>query len=379
MRLFDRWSASLDELEKQARRRTLLGGGGIDFSTNDYLGYGKRAGQREASPLPRSGRASRLLGGNHQIWDEVEAALARWHSAEAVLMMSSGYSANEGLLSAAIESGDWVASDEHNHASIIDGLCFHRPRRFVYRHNDLNHLEDGLRSETAAHAQGQERFIVTESLFSMDGDRAPLAGLVELAERFDAHVIVDEAHATGCFGPTGGGLVDMLGLRSRVLATVHTGGKALGIMGAYICGPERLKEWLINHCRHLIYTTALSPVVGGWWLQALSRVQKDAAGRQALHENAALFRARLRRHGVASPASDYIVPIVVGADGHAVALACFLQDKGWDIRAVRPPSVPAGTARLRVSIHADHDETTLAKAAAALAGALLEVGAASGH
>src|SRR5262249_52939765 len=159
-----------------------------------------------------------------------------------------------------------------------------RPERFIFRHNDLNHLEaEGLRKSL-----GRERFIVTESLFSMAGDRSRLAELAELAQLCGAHLIVDEAHATGCFGPTGAGLVDALGLRSQVLATVHTGGKALGVPGAYVCGSARMKEYLVNRCRHLIFTTALPPRVGEWWLQAIARVQKESERRERLRANVSL-------------------------------------------------------------------------------------------
>ncbi len=307
----------------------------------------------DTESLSRSGMASRLLRGQHAIWEEVESALALWHGAESALMMTSGYTANEGLLATAIEATDWVASDETNHASIIDGLRLVRPHRFIYRHNDLNHLQDGLRAESSRQA-ASARFIVTESLFGMEGDRAPLVEMADLAERYGAHLIVDEAHATGCFGPAGSGRVDELGLRQRVLATVHTGGKALGVPGAYICGAARLKEYLVNRCRHLIFTTAPAPALGAWWLAALQRVRVDEAGRRALHGNAAAFRAALAHCGVETPGSDYIVPVLIGADGRAVAVASRLQEQGYDIRAVRPPTVPVGTARLRVSLHADH-------------------------
>jgi 8-amino-7-oxononanoate synthase len=220
---------------------------------------------------------------------------------------------------------------------------------------------------TATRGPGHERFIVTESLFGMEGDVATLRQLVDLAERHGAHLIVDEAHATGCFGPAGSGLVDALGLRERVLATVHTGGKALGVMGAYVCGAARLKELLINRCRHFIFTTALPPAVGVWWREALARVAEDDAGRCLLHEAAEVFRTALAERGVPTRGEHYIVPVVLGEDGRAVDAARRLQAAGFDIRAIRPPTVPVGTARLRLSMHADHDRETLLTAAAAVA------------
>ncbi len=367
MTLFDRWSAALDQLRGQDRYRSLRRPAGTDFTSNDYLGYGGGRAPPPGPPrLPVTGMASRLLRGHHPVWDEVEAALAAWHGAEAALVLTSGYAANEGLISTVAEPGDWVAADELSHACIVDGLRLARPRKFRFRHNDLNHLEDGLRAEAASRPAGRELFVVTESLFSMDGDRAPLPELVGLAERYGAHVIVDEAHATGCFGPAGSGCVDAAGLRGRVLATVHTGGKALGVPGAYVCGSKLLREYLVNRCRHLIFTTALPPAVGAWWREAIARVKEDDEGRRLLHENAAAFRAALAASGVAAGGSEYVVPVVFGDDGRAVRAAARLQRLGFDVRAIRPPSVPPGTARVRISVHADHDPAVLARLAAAV-------------
>jgi 7-keto-8-aminopelargonate synthetase-like enzyme len=289
----------------------------------------------------------------------VERQLAAWHGAESALVMNSGFTANEGLISTIVDPGDWVGCDELNHACIIEGLRVCRPRKFVFRHNDLNHLEEGLKSEAAKRPAGREMFVITESLFSMDGDRSPLAEMVVLAEKYGAHVLVDEAHSTGCYAPTGSGIVDELGLRSRVLATVHTGGKALGVTGAYICGSNLLHDYLVNKCRHLIFTTALPPAIGEWWLGMLPEVQADDFGRRQLHTNAARFHAALKERGVPTLGETYIVPVVLGDDPTAVRVAARLQERGYDIRAIRPPSVPQGTARLRISIHADHTPALL--------------------
>jgi len=241
MSLADRWTAALDQLRAQERFRQFALPAGIDFTSNDYLGYSNLPNP-PAAELPRSGTASRLLRGHHAIWEEVETTLAAWHGADAALMMTSGYAANEGLISTLMEPGDWVASDELNHACIVDGLRLARCRRFVFRHNDLNHLEEGLKAEAAKDEPGRERFVITESLFSMDGDRAPLREIAGLCDRYGAYLIVDEAHSTGCFGPAGSGCVDAAGVRDRVLASVHTGGKALALPGAYIAGSRLLKE-----------------------------------------------------------------------------------------------------------------------------------------
>jgi len=201
----------------------------------------------------------------------------------------------------------------------------------------------------------------------MDGDLTRLEAIAALCERYGAYLIVDEAHATGCFGTHGSGCVDRAGLRSRVLATVHTGGKALGVTGAYVCGSPRLRELLINRCRHFIFTTALPPIIGSWWLAALRRAANDDVGRQQLHGNAAFFRHELERQGVAASGSEFVVPVVIGDDRKAVRVAAELQRRGWDIRAIRPPTVAAGQARLRISIHADHDRDTLSRVAADVA------------
>jgi len=367
MNLTQRWLAQLESLRAQGRLRTLQSGTGVDFASNDYLGYARRRLKPPIPELSPSGAASRLLRGHHPIWDEVEAALARWHGAEATLVLTSGYTANQGLLATAIEPNDWVASDALNHASIVDGLKLAKATRYVYRHLDLNDLEANLRQAAMNRRPDAALFIVTESLFSMDGDVAPLPALVDMAQRYGAHLLVDEAHATGCFGSKGSGLVDSLGLRSGVLATVHTGGKALGVPGAYICCSALLKQVLVNRCRHFIFTTAFTPLIGAWWLDAVERVQADATGRQRLHDNARLFRDELRRHGIQTPGEHYVVPVVLGDDSRAVRGAARLQNAGFDMPAIRPPTVPEGTARLRISIHADHDPETLRRAAAAVA------------
>ncbi len=357
MGLIDRWKTTLNTLKSQDRYRNIRVGEGIDFTSNDYLGYGHGRcpiSIEEQADLPVTGMGSRLLRGHHPIWEQVETQLAQWHKAESVLMMTSGFTANEGLLTTVIEPGDWVAADERCHASIYEALRICRPRKYIFKHNDINHLADGLKKEAQTRTAGREMFIVTESIFSMDGDLAPLQDIAELAERYGAHLIVDEAHSTGCYGPNGSGLVDALHLRSRVLATVHTGGKALGLCGAYICGSHLLKEYLVNRCRHLIFTTALPPLLGAYWCKGIQRVISDNLGRESLFHNVELFRSLLHGSGWDIRGKSYIVPIVVGEDSKAVRLAQKLWLRGWDIRAIRPPSVPEYSARLRISLHADH-------------------------
>ena len=281
-------------------------------------------------------------------------------------MMTSGYTANEGLLSTVIAAGDLAFSDQFNHASIIDGLRLSKAEKIIFPHNDVHQLEALMRQNMATRPAQQTWFIITESLFGMEGDQAPLRELADLAERYRAHLIVDEAHATGCFGPSGSGIVDSLHLRGRVLATVHTGGKALAVPGAYIAGSRLLNETLVNRCRHLIFTTALPPQIGAWWLDAIQAVARDDEARRALHERSRFFRTELAARKIAVGGTDYIVTIRIGPDAAAVEIAAKLQAAGFDIRAIRPPTVPPGTARLRISIHADHEAEVLRVLATAL-------------
>lgn len=363
--LSERWRSSLDALDAKGRLRSLRTPAGHDFSSNDYLGYAKRSWPQTS--LSRSGAASRLLRGHHPLWDEVEASLADWHRAEAALVFTSGYAANEGLLSTILEPSDCVLSDQLNHASIIDGLRLAKAEKIIFRHNDLNDLESHLHAINRTRAPGRQCFLVTESLFGMEGDVAPLREISDLAAKHGAHLVVDEAHATGCFGDTGSGLVDALGLRDRVLATVHTGGKALGVPGAYVTGSRLLRDLLVNRCRHFLFTTALPPQVADWWLSMLHDVRLDHDTRNRLHANAAFFRERLATSGLSLGGSHYLVPVVIGDDAQAMQAAQRLQDAGFDIRAIRPPTVPVGTARLRISIHADHDPVLLVRLADTLA------------
>lgn len=364
MSLDNRWTNLLDQLREGGRYRRLEAPRGIDLSSNDYLGHGRES--PPSSKLAGSGMASRLVSGHQVIWAAVESELARWHGCEAALIFPSGYVANEGLLATILEPEDFLASDELNHASIVDGARLSRAEKFIFRHNDLDHLEQGLRGAARHRRSERQLFVVTESLFGMDGDLTPLVEIVELCQRYEAHLLVDEAHATGCFGPEGAGRVAEARLRPGVLATVHTGGKALGVPGAYVCGSAMLRDLLINRCRHFIFTTALPAALGDWWLNAIRRSRANDHGRRQLHQRAGHFRAELARHGVAALGSEYIVPVIVGADAEATAAADRLQALGFDIRAIRPPSVPVGTARLRVSIHADHELPMLTAVADAI-------------
>ncbi len=341
----------------------------LDFSSNDYLGLSvdPRLKQAVAGALagaePAAATGSRLLSGHFERWNELESDFARWMGAEAALFFTSGYLANIGLLAAVLAPEDTVFSDSANHASLIDGIRLSKARKVVFPHLDLNFLEDALRSEPATGA----RFIVVESVFSMEGDRAPLAELAALAERHGAELILDEAHAIGVFGPCGRGAVAEAGLADRVFAVVCTCGKALASSGAFVCGSATLRQFLINRARTFIFSTALPPhfaahVRAGWELAA----EADAE-RARLAANAKALREVLRAHDFDLLRSEsQIVPVVLGENQKAVAVAEQLRAAGFGVRAIRPPTVAPGTARLRISVTARHSESVLRELAAAI-------------
>jgi 8-amino-7-oxononanoate synthase len=342
--------AELARLAEQGLLRRLRRPQGIDLVSNDYLGLAGHPALAErmaaaARELGAGAGGSRLLRGPQACFDAIEERLAGWSGSESALLFSSGYLANLGLLSAVLEREDLVLSDALNHASLIDGIRMSGARRLVFPHNDLEAVERALRAP-----RPRRTVIVTESVFSMEGDLAPLRELADLAEAHDVLVIVDEAHATGLYGARGAGRVDELGLRSRVLATIHTGGKALGSGGAWIAGGAHLRDLLVNRARSFIFSTAPLPVLTAALEAAVDLVEREPERRAEVHRKADLLRAGLKAAGVDVGASaSPIVPVIVGKNEAAVALADSLAAAGFDARAVRPPAVPEGTARLRVT------------------------------
>ena len=350
--------ADLDSLEARSQLRRLEIVRGINFCSNDYLGLSTDARLREAVTAalaggsPTGSTGSRLLSGHALIWDELESELAQWGGAEAALYFNSGYAANTGLFSCVLQRDDVVFSDSANHASIIDGIRLSGARKVIFPHLDCNVLEDELRR--AAPGPGQ-KFIAVESVFSMDGDRAPITGLLALAERYGAELIVDEAHATGVLGPQGRGLVAAAGATDRVLAVVHTCGKALAGMGAFVLCSNVLKQYLVNHARSFIFSTALPPYLAAQVRAAIRIAAAADAERGRLQDLSAHLRTRLRDNGFDTARSDsQIVPVVLGENERALALAARLGEDGFAVRAIRPPTVPPGTARLRLSLAVKH-------------------------
>ena len=348
--------------------------------SNDYLGLANHPDVRNAAAeAARSwgagAGASRLISGNMAPHQRLERRLAAFKGHEAALLFGSGYLANTGTIPALAPPGSVVFSDELNHASIIDGCRLARAETFVYRHCDLDHLAWGLRKE-----RGRARLIVTDGVFSMDGDVAPLEGLVRLAHDHDCRLMVDEAHATGALGPGGRGSVAAAGLHREVDVVVGTLGKALGSYGAYVCAEAELVEYLLNSARPFIFSTAPPPPSVAAAEAALDLLENDPQQVERLRGNAAVLRQALAAEGLAVGGSEtQIVPVHVGDAERAMELSERALEAGVFAQGIRPPTVPEGSSRLRFTVMATHREVEL-RAAAVFVGAAareLEIGTAA--
>jgi 8-amino-7-oxononanoate synthase len=352
----------LRALEKLEQRRTLVDMGAAggasraltNLCSNDYLGLSQseelRAAVIEAvRTAPRiGGTGSRLLSGHLREWESLEQEFAEFAGTEAALYFGSGYSANIGLLTSILRKGDVVFSDELNHASLIDGMRLSGTRKVIYRHLDLNDLESALRRASSV---GGRRFVVSETVFSMDGDVANVAELAALCARFDTGLILDEAHAIGVHGPDGRGIAASAGVTAEVIAMTHTCGKALASAGAFVCGSATLREHLINHARTFIFSTAMPPYMVGQIRAALRIARRMDRERADLLANAKRLTTELKSQAYDTAGSaSQIIPVVVGGNDEALATAEFLQSEGFAVRAIRPPTVPQGRARLRLSL-----------------------------
>ena len=368
------WNARLHEglraLEQRSQRRSLAEIRGVNFCSNDYLGLAESAVLRErvADAVRKAervgGTGSRLLSGQTEQWRELEDNFAMFAGTEAALFFTTGYVANVGLLSSLVGKDDVIFSDQLNHASLIDGMRLSGARKVIYPHLDLNALEDALCREADA---PWRRVVVTESVFSMDGDIAPLPEIITLAEKYNAAVILDEAHATAVHGPGGRGLAFASGLTHRMLAIVHTCGKALASAGAFVCGSAVLKEHLLNHARTFVFSTALPPYFAVQIQGALGLAEGMDEDRRVLLENASGFRAALQAEGFDFAGSgSQIVPVILGQNEAALDAAEHLQREGFAVRGIRPPTVPEGGARLRLSLTTRIAPDELARFAEAL-------------
>jgi len=376
--LVDELRERLGELAAQGLHRELRAPAGIDFCSNDYLGLAGDPGLR-AALLDRlrsldpgealSAPASRLLRGHVAEHAALERRLARYKGTEAALLFPSGYQANLGLLATLIGPADRAVSDAANHASLIDGLRLAGCRKVVFPHLDGEAVEREL---ARPHPAGRT-FLVTESLFSMDGDVAPLGLYAGLASRYGAELIVDDAHATGLFGEErGSGLGERFGIAGQATAIVSTCGKALGVAGAFVAGPRVVIDTLVHRCRPFLFTTAVPPLLAHAIGAALDLAEAEPWRRRLVLALADRLRDRLRAAGFDGPLGvGPIVPVLLGENHRTIAVAEELQRQGFDVRMVRPPTVPPGTARLRISVHADRSEAEIDALAEALAAAVI--------
>lgn len=349
-----RYRDDLNELAGKSRLRHLSARAGIDFSSNDYIGLAGDPRLRAAvakaleAGVPVGAAGSRLLRGETEVQSAFETKAAHFFGAEAALGFGGGYVANFAVLTTLPQRGDLLLLDELSHASTHEGARAGRAEMRLFRHGDAGHAADMIADWRRAGGTGAV-WIAVESLYSMDGDRAPLAELAELA---DAHgfLLIDEAHATGVFGPDGRGLAHAFEGRENVLV-LHTLGKALGGSGALVCGARCLIDFLVNRCRPFIFATAPSPLMAVAGSAALDILRDEPWRRAALQNHMALFGAELaRRLPQLAPSGSQIVPLIVGPDRATMQLAAQVQARGFDLRGVRPPTVPEGTSRLRVSL-----------------------------
>jgi 8-amino-7-oxononanoate synthase len=380
--------AELDENGLRRRLRLIEGPQGprvlldgrpvLLLCSNNYLGLAdhprlRRAAADAALSLGTSAGASRLISGSMSIHTELESRLAKFKGTEAALLFGSGYLANTGAIAALAPRGEVVFSDELNHASIIDGCRLAGAETFVYRHRDTEHLEWGLRR-----AAGRAALIATDGVFSMDGDIAPLSELAILARRHRCRLLVDEAHATGCIGPGGRGSVAAAGLACEVDVIVGTLGKALGGYGAYVCGSREMADFLVNSARPFIFSTAPPPPAVAAASAALELLEERPRRVEKLRRNASALRAGLRSEGLEPTGSEtQIVPLVVGEADDAMALGERLLEEGLFAQAIRPPTVPPGTCRLRLTVMATHRVADLRRAARVIGAATHELGLAA--
>jgi len=369
----------LAELDAAGLSRSLRAPDGVDLTSNDYLNLAAdpRLASRLAGAALRDGcgsTGSRLLRGERGVFDEVERRFAAFKRAERALYFSSGYLANLAVLATLAEAGDVIYSDARNHASLIDAVRLSHARRVVVPHADLDTLARLVRGDDGP----GHRFVVIESLFSMDGDMPPLADYAAICREAGATLVVDEAHAVGVYGERGSGLIEREGLDAEGLISINTAGKALGVAGAFVSGPAWAVDYLIQRARTFIFSTAPPPALAAALEASLTVVEEEPGRRARVADRARYLRDRLARAGISvAPGSSQIVPVVVGANDRAVAVAASLQRRGFDVRAIRPPTVPAGTARLRLAVNAGLSEAVLDEFVDALGAALQEADACS--
>tara|TARA_R110001606_G_scaffold30498_7_gene94370 strand:+ start:6482 stop:7624 length:1143 start_codon:yes stop_codon:yes gene_type:complete len=371
---FKPYRDQLDALDKAGRKRRLLVPAGKDFSSNDYLGlahspYLKDVAQTAiANGIAHGSGGSRLLGGNHPEHEALEAFAAAHYGAEASLFFGSGFAANTALFATLPQTGDLLLYDEFIHASVHDGMKLGRAGFRPFPHNDSDAVEREIQAWRTSGGTGTV-WIAVESLYSMDGDRAPLADLAEIADAHDAMLVIDEAHAVGVFGEGGIGLSGAIGRQENVLV-LRTCGKSLGGEGGILTMPNILREFFINRARPFIFSTAPSPLTAHLAQHVIAHVADNPSLQTRLAEHMALARGCFDGLSLGDHQDSQIFPIILGEDRVAVSVAAMLQDQGFDVRAIRPPTVPAGTARLRISLTLNATQDDIRDLATALHTAL---------
>lgn len=328
----------------------------INFSSNNYLNLSNESSiiKRSRDALEKYGtgsQASRLITGTFPIHEELESKLASFKGSESALVFGSGFLTNVGVVSALASRSDTIYADRLCHASIMDGIVLSRAKLKRFNHNDTSNLEDQIKSDKSA----GKKIIITESVFSMDGDVAPLKEICYIAKRYNALMIVDEAHSTGIFGSLGSGLVSELNLKDSVNITMGTFSKAFGSYGGYVACSREMKNYLINKARSFVYTTSLPPAVIGSVLGTLDYLKENHDVGKSLLKNSQIFRELLQDSGLKTGDSkSQIIPVIVGDNSKAITFSKKLFENGIKVNAIRPPTVPEGTARLRFSITRAH-------------------------
>jgi 8-amino-7-oxononanoate synthase len=370
--LASRTRRHLADLQAHGLSRVMRPPSGIDLSSNDYLGLARdpRVTAAFVAGVAADGcgsTGSRLLRGDRAAFADAEAQFARFKGTERALFFSSGYMANLAVLSTFAEAGDCLCSDALNHASLIDAARLSRAEILVTPHRDANSVER-LLAEVAASRQA---FVVVESLYSMDGDITPLHEYARVCREHQAMLIVDEAHAVGVRGERGAGLLEEFGVDANACLSINAGGKALGVGGAFVAGPAWAIEYLVQRARPFVFSTAAPPALAHALLASIAIVAGDPSRRHALRAKSRRLRRALRDLGLAVDDDDsHIVPIMIGDNQRALSIAATLQAEGFDVRAIRPPTVPVNTSRLRVSVNATLDDATLDRFVATLRAAL---------
>jgi 8-amino-7-oxononanoate synthase len=363
----------LAQLAAQDRLRTLVPRRGVDVSSNDYLALAssprlaRAVAEAVERGVPVGSGGSRLLRGNHEEHEALEAEAASFFGGEAALFFSSGYTGNATLFATLPQRGDLIVHDALIHASAHEGMRLSRAGAVSATHNDPEAFETAIAGWRRAGGTGQP-WIAVESLYSMDGDRAPIDALAAVAERHDAMLLIDEAHATGVFGEQGRGLAAALHGRDNVV-TLHTCGKAMGCEGALVCGPRVVRDFLVNRGRGFVFSTAPSPLMASAVRESLRILADEPERRAALWELVDAAEQALDRCGVA-PTGSQILPLILGDDARTMRVAATVQAAGFDVRGIRPPTVPQGTSRLRISLTLNLTVADVDALADAIAGAL---------